>query len=67
MSTAEIVEQIKSLPRDEQWEVFRLLSHQLQPVDDARLAEEFAIIGSDAAGSDVEFAVAAQSEVLKHG
>lgn len=67
MSAIEIIEKIKSLPRDEKWTLFCFLSDEFGHADEARLSEEFAKIGADTAGADVSFGFPAQADALKHG
>ncbi|MHB8523859.1 MAG: hypothetical protein ACYDH9_24310 [Limisphaerales bacterium] len=59
--------QIKTLPREERWTVFRFLSREFEEGVNARLFDEFTLIGSDTNEADVRFAEPAQAEVLRHG
>jgi hypothetical protein len=61
MSATEIIEQIKTLPREERKSVYQFLSRDL---GDAFLYDDFSLLGEDAEASDVEFAWPAQVEVI---
>jgi hypothetical protein len=67
MCATELIDRIKALPREDQWAVFRFLSHQFENIPDARLFEEFTLIGSDVQQADVSFAEDAQTEALRRG
>ncbi len=64
MSEIDIIEQLKSLPKDDRRSVYRYLSEELK--DDNSLFDEFSILGNDSTGSDVDFASAAQNEVIRN-
>ncbi len=67
MSATELIDKIKGLPREERWTLFRFLSEEFETVADARLYDEFTLIGSEAEEADVTYAEPAQAEVLRHG
>jgi len=67
MSANEVIDQIKSLPTEERWTVFRFLSNEFEQVRDREFFDDFSLIGSESGVSDVKFAEAAQAEVLRHG
>jgi hypothetical protein len=64
MSAIEIIEQIKSLPPQERRTVLSYFTEEAGA--DTSLYDEFSLLGSDAQGSDVSYADAAQTEVINH-
>ena len=64
MSATEIIDQIKTLPPEDRKKVLTYFSRDLG--SEASLYEEFTLLGSDAEGSDVKHAAAAQAEIAIH-
>lgn len=67
MSAIEIIEQIKTLPLIEKKVVKDYLDQNVNDSMEGRLYDDFTVLGNDASSSDVAFAQAAQSEVVRHG